>query len=383
LIDDNDIFCASCGINLIAQTIVKDIDKIVEDIDRVVKTPLTLDSETIASYMELETQIDNLSGIETELTHQKNYHNELNILLQNSCHRLQQLSIQREKEFRDVEKLKSLTVSSILARIKGDRDEKINKEELEYLNALNKEESEKNEVNDLEHLISNTYHQVKELEKILEHKNRLKTSLEGLIHEICEGVPDPIEDQIEQKLKRLVEEINPLSIEKGSVLRGQSHLRNAEYNLSEALKLLDSASNYSDWDTFFGGGMFVDSIKHSRMAEARDFVHKALNNIQLASKELPGMPWVDQAHVEEISYFWDGFMDNIFSDFSSRGKIQRSRNSVIQSLDETNNALNWVNNRLVQINQQYSGLEREIGVTRQNLLDERKRMIKDAIARKT
>ena len=82
------------------------------------------------------------------------------------------------------------------------------------------------------------------------------------------------------------------------------------------------------WDTFFGGGMFVDSVKHSKMATARNAVQRAQFSIRNARNELPEIPYIGSAHVEELNFFWDGFMDNIFSDFSARDKIHRSRESV-------------------------------------------------------
>ncbi|MFX0052621.1 MAG: hypothetical protein ACFE8U_15190, partial [Candidatus Hermodarchaeota archaeon] len=197
-------------------------------------------------------------------------------------------------------------------------------------------------------------------------------------------VADPIEDKIEQQLRNLVGRINPIDLERRRIERGQSHLKNAEYNLDEALQLLGSAAGYSTWDTFFGGGLFVDSIKHSRMADARNYVHQAQNAIQMAKRELPDLPFrVGGAYVEEISFFWDGFMDNIFSDFSSRGKIQRSRESVRQALHETREALNWTKQHLNRINSQYQALEKEVEETRQKLFIERKRMIEEALARKS
>jgi hypothetical protein len=249
---------------------------------------------------------------------------------------------------------------------------------------LNKEESAKKEVEDLKQLIQQTQKQINELDRLGKLKDNLSVDLEGLILDVCEGVADPIEDKIEQQLRDLVGRINPIDLDRRRIVRGQGHLKNAEYNLDEALHLLGSAASYSTWDTFFGGGLFVDSIKHSRMADARNYVHQAHNAIQLAKRELPDLPFrVGGAHVEEISFFWDGFMDNIFSDFSSRGKIQRSRESVRQALHETKEALNWTNQHLNRINSQYQALEKKVEETRQKLFIERKRMIEEAIARKS
>ncbi|MFX0186088.1 MAG: hypothetical protein ACFE95_23640, partial [Candidatus Hodarchaeota archaeon] len=321
-VDNNDIFCYRCGFNLITESVVKKAEKAVE-------THLRIDADAITKYLDLENRIKGLTGVGEELKQQQTYLQNLNDSLVNAQHRLQALSSQRFKEYKDVEKIKGLSISSVFARIKGDRDKKIEKEELEYFNVLNKEESAKKEIENLKQLINQAQKQINELNRLVNLKSKLSTDLEGLILDVCEGVTDPVEDKIEQQLRELVGKINPVDLERRRIARGQGHLKNAEYNLDEALQLLGSAASYSTWDTFFGGGLFVDSIKHSRMADARNYVHQAQNAIQLAKRELPELPFgVGGAHVEEISFFWDGFMDNIFSDFSSRGKIQRSRESV-------------------------------------------------------
>jgi len=376
-VKDNDIFCYRCGFNLITESVVKKADE-------AVKTHFRLDADTMTKYLDLEKRIKGLTGVGVELKQQQTYLQNLNDSLVNAQHRLQALSTQRFKEYKDVEKIKDLSISSVFARIIGDRDKKIEKEELEYFNILNKEESAKKEVEDLKQLIQQAQKQINELNRLVKLKNKLSTDLEGLILDVCEGVADPIEDKIEQQLRNLVGRIIPIDHERRRITRGQGHLKTAEYNLDEGLQQLGSAASYSNWDTFFGGGLFVDSIKHSRMADARNYVHQAQNAIQLAKVELPELPFgIGGAHVEEISFFWDGFMDNIFSDLSSRGKIQRSRESVRQALHVTKEALNWTDQQLYLINSQYQALENEVENTRQKLLLERKRMIEEAIAQKT
>ncbi|MBW9235483.1 hypothetical protein JQK62_25475, partial [Leptospira santarosai] len=45
--------------------------------------------------------------------------------------------------------------------------------------------------------------------------------------------------------------------------------------LSNAISQLQSARNYSTWDTFLGGGMIVTAMKHSAIDESEDTIHKA------------------------------------------------------------------------------------------------------------
>ncbi len=374
LIENNDIFCPFCGFNLLTDSIIKKASNIPNPIMQIEMKP-----STISKYQELEYQLQNLEGIEVELEQQETYIKNLNEIVKNAEKKLTQLSSQRYNEFKDVEKLKKISITSFVARIKRDRDTKIKKEELEYFDILNKEEAARNEVDRITQLIKKTDQQIKELNKLLQVKKDLSSKLEGLLYEVCEGVADPIEDEVEKKLLLLVNKINPINKEKQKFIRGTAHLKNACYDLEQALNLLQSAGGLANWDSFFGGGLFVDSMKHSKMADARNFVHRAQNEIQLANRELPELSVEGNATIEEISFFWDGFMDNIFSDFSARGKIQRSTESVNEALVESRNALTWVEKQLKNKDYEIEKLEDEIKETRKELITERKRMIEESI----
>ena len=94
--------------------------------------------------------------------------------------------------------------------------------------------------------------------------------------------------------------------------------------------------------------------------------------------EVPELPAMG-AHVEEISFFWDGFMDNIFSDMAARGKINRSRDSVANALSSATNAVQWVRKEINAIKEDWDTINIQIAETKKELLEERKRMISEAL----
>ncbi|MFX1511700.1 MAG: zinc ribbon domain-containing protein [Promethearchaeota archaeon] len=372
VVETGDIFCINCGFNLLTNSI---IDKAKE----VISKPMDLSLDTIAKYQELEKRIDGLANIKNELQQQRSYLTHLNESLASEQQRLRTLEAQRKKEYRDVEKLEKISVTSVLARIKGTKEQQLEKERIEYFDVLNKEEAASKECHELETLITQTEQHVDQLENLFTTKQKLEQELEELIHEVCEGVPDPVEDKIEQRLISLKDEITPLQNQRSQMLRAENHLQHAASDLQDALNALNSASSASTWDTFFGGGLLVDSIKHSKMSDARNRVHNAHRAIDNAIHEYPDIPALVGAHVEEISFFWDGFMDNIFSDLSARGKIHRSRDSVRQALHNVSNALNWLKTQLTQVDQRFFNLNQQIDETKIKLLEERKRMISETI----
>jgi len=367
-----DIFCYKCGFNLRTNSIVKQAK---EEIER----QLELDTNTLTRYTQLEERIENLRNIPDELEQQRAYLANLNWSLTEAQGRLEALAEQREKEYLDVEKLEKLSVTSLMARVKGTKDQQLEKEKVEYLTVLNKEEAARRECQQLQDVILQTQAQVNELGDLFNAKNKLEQELETLINQVCEGVPDPIEDAIEQRLGILEDQIGPITNNRSRVFRAKNHLEHAIADMNRALESLRSASGFSTWD-LLGGGLIADSIKHSRMSEARNSVHNAHSNIQRAIQEYPEIRGsLSSAYVEDISFFWDGFMDNIFSDIAARDKIHRSMESVRQALYDASNANRWLDDKMRNLNQQYGDLNKKIENARKELLEERRRMINEAI----
>ncbi|MFX0087056.1 MAG: zinc ribbon domain-containing protein [Candidatus Hodarchaeota archaeon] len=371
-ISDADIFCSNCGYNLLTAAKVIKANKIIEK-------SIDLNMSIIEKFNRLNNQIDGLSDIPSELKQQKDYIETLKHSLNTAQSRLGELSSIRKEEEEDVEKLEKLSITSFLARIKGSKEEQLEKEKIEFITALNKEEAAKNEYEKLSKVISETQSQINELEKLNRIRIDLELEIKGLINEICEGVADPIEDTIEHRLQSLEAGLLPIENERTRILRAKNHLEHAVKDLEYAEQELGGASGMATWDTFFGGGLIVDSIKHSKMSTARDSVHNAYNSIEWARKEYPQIPTMRGGQVEELSFFWDGFMDNIFSDLSARDKIHRSRESVIYALDHTHSSINFLNSELNKLNSEYNNLNAQIEETKTELFKERKRMIQEAI----
>ncbi len=371
-ISDADIFCSNCGYNLLTAAKVIKANKIIEK-------SIDLNISTIEKFNRLNNQIDGLSDIPSELKQQKDYIETLKHSLTTAQSRLEELSSIRKEEEEDVEKLEKLSITSFLARIKGSKEEQLEKEKIEFITALNKEEAAKNECEKLSKVISETQSQINELEKLNRIRIDLELEIKGLINEICEGVADPIEDTVERRLQSLEAGLLPIENERTRILRAKNHLEHAVKDLEYAEQELGGASGMATWDTFFGGGLIVDSIKHSKMSTARDRVHNAYNSIEWARKEYPQIPTMRGGQVEELSFFWDGFMDNIFSDLSARDKIHRSRESVIYALDHTHSSINFLNSELNKLNSEYNNINAQIEETKTELFKERKRMIQEAI----
>ncbi|MHA2096980.1 MAG: hypothetical protein ACW98F_20410 [Candidatus Hodarchaeales archaeon] len=374
-VNKTDIFCSSCGYNVLTTEIVT---QTIEMLDK----PLDLNSTITEKYERLHTQITGLATIPDELEKSKTYLASLNESLMSSRNKLDELSQIRGAEEEDVRKLEKISVTSLVARIKGNKDIQLEKERLELVNALNKEETVKNEYDRLRTVIHSTEDQIRELEKLSTIKRTVEKDLRQLLDEVCEGVADPAEDAVERDLLELKRSLQPMENQRGRIFRAKNHLEHAINDLQDAEKELGGASGMATWDTFFGGGMIADSIKHSRMSSARDRVYSAQTSLKQAQREYPDIPEMRGAHIEEISFFWDGFMDNIFSDLSAREKIIRSRQSVHEALNHTQTSLHYLNTEISMINREYEEKKKQITDIEDRLYQERMRMIQEAIKKR-
>ncbi len=376
-VSKDDIYCAYCGANLKIQKRKWD-----QPVYPEISQTLNITGNEIQQYQEISQNLDLLQNIESSYNEHNKYCQILKAQL-TKARNLYQDSIQMtKKEYEDVEKLKNLSLKSIIAGLKGNREEQIKKEELEYFHALNREQAAKKDLESLENRLKIAQSELENLKQLVEKKKTLEQKLQVLIDDICAGVKDPIEDELELKLSKLEKRKFPLEQERNRYKNALSHLNNAHFHYSSALNELNSAMSASTWDTFFGGGLFADAIKHSRIADARDASIRGRRALQLAYEIVPNLPRILAARIEEINKFWDVFFDNIFSDLNAREKIQRSIYSTQESLEGINRANSWLKVQIQKIDSEFRNLQSEISQTRQDLTKRRRSLIDIALQSK-
>ena len=134
-------------------------------------------------------------------------------------------------------------------------------------------------------------------------------------------------------VKQLIVEIHE-AIEAGKV---------ALSALTNAGKALNSARNYSTWDTFFGGGFIVTALKHDKLDKSSASIHKAQIGLQRFQNELLDIQEMKQnalnVEVDGFVKFADYFFDDIFSAWSIHSKIATSNNQISRVLDDVRNTL--------------------------------------------
>lgn len=108
--------------------------------------------------------------------------------------------------------------------------------------------------------------------------------------------------------------------------------------LSNAISQLQSARNYSTWDTFLGGGMIVTAMKHSAIDDSEDTIHKAqmaLHRFRTEVKDVQALE-ANTFIVErgEFIKMADYFFDDIFSEWTIHSRISKSQDNLQNTVKE-------------------------------------------------
>lgn len=113
--------------------------------------------------------------------------------------------------------------------------------------------------------------------------------------------------------------------------------------LGQAAASLHSASGYSTWDTFFGGGLIATHLKHEALDKTESYLHNAQIALQRFHNELLDVQDMStnalQVETDGFVKFADYFFDDIFSAWSVHSKISTAREQVSRVQDDVHNTI--------------------------------------------
>ena len=107
--------------------------------------------------------------------------------------------------------------------------------------------------------------------------------------------------------------------------------------LADVQDVLRSASGWSSYDTWFGGGMIASSVKHDRMDEAAQAAAVADQRLAVLRTELadvgdPGLT-APQLAIGGGTKFADVWFDNFFTDLAVADRITQAQQQVTDSAE--------------------------------------------------
>ncbi|MCB0669577.1 MAG: hypothetical protein KDC80_27320 [Saprospiraceae bacterium] len=280
--------------------------------------------------------------------------NQLTEQLNKAYQDLENLEKKLKKEFSDIEKLEKLSVKGLFHQILGSKEEQIEKERQEYLQASLK------------------YDEAKKSVELLEYeRNLLKGKADGL-------------PQIEKKLNKLIKQREKLLI-KNNTPTGKKLLdlllimdTNREFtgNIQESKKSgnevllvldkmiqhLSQAKNWGHWD-MAGRQRGASYMKHNQIDRARDLSYHAKHLLVRFENDLKQIYGAQKFNLDleldSFSRFTDIFFDNLISDWIVQQKIQNAlsnvqsvRDKIIRLLQSMDSEINKATNKLSELEEQ-------------------------------
>ncbi|MFX0037968.1 MAG: hypothetical protein ACFFAB_01385 [Candidatus Heimdallarchaeota archaeon] len=353
-LDESAIYCEQCGVKVRKEDATKWISE----------------SEGLNRYHELEFELGDINDEISTLNSKNAY---LNRLIQSRDQKNNQLQMIRNvmlKEKKDYDSLLKVSFSSIKARLSGDLDNRKRKEETEYFEALANFEYAEKEYKSLEKEIQNLQNEINRIQALQSRIPGIETEMEQLLAQITAGRTTDKLKELEQKYEEFQKEIAKIQDIENRFKQADSLLNEAYNYLENSINTLRSAEGLGTWDTFFGGGFFVDSMKHGNLDRARHEINQAQALVKRA-KDFVDV--IDDIYIdfEVPNLFFDMFFDNFFFDMFGNTKITRTRERVENAVYQLKNSRNTIKSYLNQWVQKRNQKVIEINNLRKIIREER------------
>lgn len=133
-----------------------------------------------------------------------------------------------------------------------------------------------------------------------------------------------------RRMAELATETGRVEADRTELVEALDACRDAGQALALAASKLGSAGGWATYDTFFGGGLMADMVKHQKLDEAAALIRAADRALHHLATELAdvGIAPVGGLGIDELSRVFDVWFDNIFSDWSVANRITEAKERV-------------------------------------------------------
>lgn len=249
-----------------------------------------------------------------------------------------------EKEENDVEQLKKVSIESVKARIRGNFQKQVQKEEKEFFEASEKLHAEEQALVTLEQRLHTHTEKYKALSAQKEKLDSARTEMMKLFSTVFSSSASaaknhsPLEAETAEAQKHYAKVTRDLAL----YHLARDHLIQSRIHLDACVKFLMAANSMATLDVFTSHSYFIDAIKHSDLGKARDESLAAENHYTSAKAILPAIPAVSVSKIAKGNYFVDMFLDSKVTDILIKQKINESLALVKTSHDELVHAISWI-----------------------------------------
>jgi hypothetical protein len=233
-------------------------------------------------------------------------------------------------ERKDVERFEGMSLGRVLASLAGSRDERLARERAEedaaryrVAEADSRLEAVRGELSAADGRLAALESAPATYAAVLDEKERYLTG---------SG------DQRGGALLRLADERGRLTADLKETDEAIRAADDATAALTAVLDVLSSASGWSTYDTWFGGGMIASSIKHDRMDEAAQAAAAADQRLAVLRFELadvigPAVGTAPQLALSGGTKFADVWLDNFFTDLAVADRIRQAQQQAADSAE--------------------------------------------------
>jgi hypothetical protein len=236
-----------------------------------------------------------------------------------------QIKVNREQS--DVDELHHITLQWAIASLLRNKEEKLQKEEQELLDATMKHERLESELQVLQDELDHYKRKEQDVKEISSILKQLYKDKERLLIEAYPFIKDKfIEfDRHESLAKEQLIEIDE-ALEVGERTRRA---------LGKALDKLQSAKNWGTFDMWSRNSMLSSIQKHRRIDEANTYLSQAnayLRRFKEECKDIKLDVKANHLFMNSTDYTFDVFFDNIFTDYRILEEIRSAYTSCEQSI---------------------------------------------------
>ncbi|GHJ48105.1 hypothetical protein Cs7R123_54470 [Catellatospora sp. TT07R-123] len=255
----------------------------------------------------------------------------------------------------DVAKLEGLSLTRILAALRGSRDDALARERAEEQAAAYRVAEARERLRVVADELAAAKAKLASLRTAeADHAAVLAEKEQHLA-----AVGDPRA----ARLLELAERRGCLTAEAKELREAVAAAVRAADSLDQVALLLSKADDWSRYDTFFGGGAFSSSMKHERMDEAAAAAALADRHIAVLRNELADVRGMDltlpELALADFTRFADVWFDNIFTDLAVRDRIKTAIANVERSTQRVSGLRRTLNQRLADATAALDGAERE------------------------
>lgn len=278
---------------------------------------------------------------------------DLNSTIDESIKELKSLEVQLLKEKKDVDRLENLTFHSIFHKLRGNIDEKLSKEKLEFLRAESNYLEKKYYLDSLKSSRESIISSLKSLENLDERQ-------ELLIEDLSDNLLN-FSSTEQTQIKSCLDKINYSSSEKEEISQALNVSEKLLAICDEVISYLESAQNWGIYD-MLGGKFIATHLKHQEIDNAAHSLNKLNFILDQYNKELSELKNTTSISlkIDSFTYTMDYFFDNFFTDSLVQSKINDALNSVNQLKSKIIETQFDLNQCLVNITEHINNLNNEL-----------------------